>query len=238
MPYISERLAQADMWKTATSWSSRVMLRGRGDFRATRLCQEHRPAWTLHRVYGDRLIFGTVREPVEWLCSYYDHLVIHGRVDLLAGHVEFSAFVEASCTPAGHWPGLGVRIEGGRQPDGPLWEWMVRYFYQLPTSDEWAVDVLVDAAQARQGLAHLGLRSELGRKNETSRARVAKRPDLMTPALREMVYDACGGLAGELGYTEPFTPAAQPLLRVDRVSHASAPAPALEPVIGVRRHWR
>ena len=227
MPYVSERLVQADQWKTASNWIARVMLRGLGPFRARRICDEHRPAWTLHAKWGDRLVFGSVREPCEWLCSYYDHCLTHGLDHVIrqigAGSTDFAAYVKGACEPLDHWPGMAPKVEGGRTPAGPLWSYMVRYFYMLPDVDEWAVDVLVDAAQAREAMTLLGLPSALDRKNVSDPKRVESREARMTPALRRRVYKASGDLAGELGYTGAFEPACAPLVRLERYSYHTPP---------------
>ena len=209
----SEHWVQADMYRTASNWTSRVLLRAGGH----RLNDgAHTPAWKLRSwATSGRQLFGTVREPCAWLCSYWDYLHVHGRHEPLkaisGGSTDFDAYVRGSLAGAFRTEDAALGpLSGG---EGDLWSRFTRIFYGSPDSESWAVDVLVDCSQVREGLSRMGLADTLPPKNVSPPQRKAAREGLMTPELRRLVYATCGGLAASLGYHAPFQPSDSVLLR-------------------------
>jgi hypothetical protein len=220
VPYLSQRLAYADMIKTGSNWTSRVILRRAQLPRS--FGDGHLPAWWVREQLGEdkaavnvisqrqrhgRLVFGTVRSPLSWYGSIYRHVINRGG-DATAlrqmgrGSMEFAPWLKGALKAGDHWPANPFAFAqvhpAGLQPEPgeSLWTWATRYFYATQDGERWAVDALVPMEHLQDGLAALGLvETILGRKNEGHGPMVT-----LTASQRVAILKADGPLMSALGY--------------------------------------
>jgi len=160
----------------------------------------------------ERQVFGTVRDPLSWLWSWYEYILrgaVPEQLRALAavgrGSRDFDAVVEGACYPHDGWPDnpliMVPLVDGGRPPGASsLWSWAVQYFYAEPDRDVWCVDALVNQQRVRAGLAVLGLDDTLEPKNVAPPS--TRRTSDYT---RDVVAQADGPLAAALGYPDVWT---------------------------------
>ena len=229
MAYRSQRFAYADMIKTGSNWTSRVMLR-RARVPVCMGNGEHRPAWWVREQLGEggatnvigqkpgRLFFGTMRSGLPWYGSWYRHaLHRHGAVDEVRamgrGSTAFADVLAGALSAGEHW-GRNPFIFCQRMDTGlrwvegeSLWSYATRYFYATQDGSAWAVDALVPMEHLREGLAELGLVEPILQPKNVGKGEPAQ----LTPEQRAAILKADGPLMDVLGY--PEVPA---VLRVDR----------------------
>jgi hypothetical protein len=207
MSHACERLVHADMPRTGTVYTSKVILRKGRLPRAVMRLQDgsarHLPAWWL-RLHGwgeSRLIVATVRDPYTWLPSWYAWCV-RNEPEALArigrGSMAWADVLEGALEPHEGWGDFPLLI--GTRPseigaewapdaaEGGIWSWATRYYTQNALGD-WEADVLIGEDIAAD-LARLGLVDDLPPKH------VTRKSDLptLTAAQRARIAEVEGPL--------------------------------------------
>jgi hypothetical protein len=179
-----ERLVHADMPRTGTVYTSKVILRKGRLPRAVLRLQDgsarHLPAWWL-RLNGwgaSRAIVATVRDPDTWYPSWYAWCVRNCPKELARigrGSIAWDAVLDGALTPHEGWGDFPLLI--GASPsdhgatwspaaaDGGIWSWATRYYTQNALGS-WEADLLI-GGDLREALAGLGLVDDLPPKHVT-----------------------------------------------------------------------
>ena len=211
MSHACERLVHADMPRTGTVYTSKVILRKgrlpRAVVRSQDAAALHLPAWWL-RLHGwgeSRSIFATVRDPYTWLPSWYAWCVRNAPEALARigrGSIAWADVLEGALVPHDGWGEFPLLI--GTSPadigaewtpdaaQGGIWSWATRYYTQNARGG-WEADVLI-GGDLRESLASLGLVDDLPPKHVTRRDDLPK----LTVSQRSRIAEIEGPLWAEV----------------------------------------
>jgi len=244
MSRMNGRLVYLHMPKTGGTWVGHLLPRFEEGTSKTNICHEslqHLHETTPSS--RGKFTFGTVRNPWDWYLSWWqhgmndridrEHLEVYGRGstdfrDVLWGTTHAPELEQMPKRMGALWPMYRPKGEEDRmkpifQESGVgLWSWMTWYMYGDPVQQSLQVHALVETARLHEGICEiLGRRFDEGswppRNTRQDRPNTAVQGDpraLYDAEMIQWVWEADGALARSLGYTEPFQPLPEAVLRL------------------------
>lgn len=243
MSRMNSRLVYLHMPKTGGTWVARVLARHIEGTCSTNICHEPLRHIHIHSPSSrGKYTFGTIRNPWDWYLSWWQHgmsdridreyLQVYGRGstefrDVLWGATHANQ-IDLPVRIGALWPiyrtkDLEVAGNAAFMASGVgVWTWIAWDMYGSTEEQQITIHALVDTDQLYEGLSEiLGQRINpegwppMNTRQDRPQSAVPGDPRALYDAeMLQWVWEADGTFARSLGYTEPFQPMAEAVVRL------------------------